>query len=129
MEYLLTIYTDESAMAGATPEDGAAMLDAYTAFGSKHDAVIKGGHGLQPTATATSVRVRDGERLVTDGPFAETKEQLGGYYLIDVDDLDQALAVAAEIPGAAFGSIEVRPVMDYEALRGAAGAEAEGARA
>jgi hypothetical protein len=129
MEYLLTIYGDESGFAHATPEQGAAMMDAYTAFGDKHAGVIKGGHGLQPTATATSVRLRDGERLVTDGPFAETKEQLGGYYLIDVDDLDTAIAVAAEIPGAQGGTVEVRPVMDYEAVRQGQAQAADGARA
>jgi hypothetical protein len=129
MEYLLTIYGDESAFANATPEDGVAMLEAYTAFGEKHADVIKGGHGLQPTATATSVRVRDGERLVTDGPFAETKEQLGGYYLVDVPNLDEAIAVAAEIPGAQGGTVEVRPIMDYEAMRQGASAETTGAQA
>src|SRR4051812_18983737 len=112
MEYLLTIYTDETGFANATPEQGAAMMDAYTAFGDKHAGAIKGGHGLQPTPTATSVRVRDGERLVTDGPFAETKEQLAGYYLIDAGNLDEAIAVAADIPGAQFGTVEVRPIMD-----------------
>jgi len=69
---------------------------------------------LHPTSTATSVRVREGKRLVTDGPFAETREQLGGYYLIDAKDLDTALAIAARIPGAKTGSIEVRPVMIYD---------------
>src|SRR5436190_23538060 len=67
---------------------------------------------LQPTATATSVRVRGGKRVVTDGPFAETKEQLGGYYLVDARDLDEAIAIAARIPGARMGTIEVRPVME-----------------
>src|SRR3954469_22061275 len=116
MEYLLTIYSDESAMAAATQEQNVAMLDAYPAFGEKHAAVIKGGHGLQPTATATSVRVRDGERLVTDGPFAETKEQLAGYSPLDVANLDEAIAAAADIPGASHGTVEVRPIMDYEAM-------------
>ena len=85
-----------------------------------------GGDGLQPTATATVVRVRDGERLLTDGPYAETKEQLGGYYVLECKDLDDALKWAAQIPEAAFGSIEVRPVMDYEGMeRGSVtGAEA-----
>jgi hypothetical protein len=129
MEYLLTIYADETGFADATPEQGAAMMDAYNSFGEKHADVIKGGAGLQPTPTATSVRVRDGERLVTDGPFAETKEALGGYYLIDVDDLDKAITVAAEIPGAQSGTVEVRPVMDYEAVRQGSVAEAQGAQA
>ena len=72
------------------------------------------GDALQPTSTATTVRVRDGETLVTDGPFAETKEQLGGYYLIDAKDADEALAIAARIPRRAHGSIEVRPVVVFE---------------
>jgi len=75
------------------------------------------GDALQPTSTATSVRVRDGETLTTDGPFAETKEVLGGYYLIDVETLDEALEWAAKIPGAGHGTIEVRPVVtDYETV-------------
>ena len=74
------------------------------------------GARLHPTTSATSVRVRDGKRLVTDGPFAETREQLGGYYLIDANDLDEAIAVAARIPGARMGTIEVRPVMDVPIL-------------
>jgi hypothetical protein len=78
--------------------------------------VLLGGEGLQPTSTATTVRVRDGEALTTDGPFAETREQLGGYYLLDCKDLDDAISWAAKIPGAADGSVEVRPVMDYEAM-------------
>jgi hypothetical protein len=129
MEYLLTIYFDESALAGTTPEAGAAMLDAYTAFGEKHAAAIQGGNGLQPTPTATSVRVRDGERLVTDGPFAETKEALGGYYLVDAANLDDAIAIAADIPGAAHGTVEVRPVMNYDAVREGTPTEVQGAQA
>ena len=78
--------------------------------------MFAGGEGLQPTATATTVRVRDGERMLTDGPYAETKEQLGGYYLLECKDLDDALSWAAQIPEAKSGAIEVRPVMDYEAM-------------
>ena len=78
-----------------------------------------GGEGLQPVATATTLRVRDDERMLTDGPYAETKEQLGGYYLLDCKDLDEALNWAAQIPEAKTGAVEVRPVMDYDALRGA----------
>ncbi len=73
-----------------------------------------GGNALQPTSTATTVRVRDGETLLTDGPFAETKEQLGGYYLIEAKDIDEATAIAARIPSARYGSIEVRPVMVFD---------------
>jgi hypothetical protein len=75
---------------------------------------FKAGDGLQPTSTATTVRVREGKILTTDGPFAETREQLGGYYLVDAKDLDAAIAMAARIPGARDGSIEVRPVMIYK---------------
>ena len=119
MRYLLSIYTDESGMADATPQQTSEVMNAYNAFTEEITAagVMLGGDGLQPTATATTMRVRDGERLLTDGPFAETKEQLGGFYLIDVDTLDEALDWAAKIPGASWGSIEVRPVVDYEARR------------
>jgi hypothetical protein len=121
MKYLLTIYGDESRRADLTAEEGAQVMAAYEAFGRESAAagVLVGGEGLQPTATATTVRVRDGERLLTDGPFAETREQLGGYYLLDCRDLDDAIGWAAKIPGASTGAVEVRPVMDYEA----AGAE------
>jgi len=75
----------------------------------------QGGNALQPTGTATTVRVRDGKRLTTDGPFAETKEQLGGYYLVEAADLDTAINIASKIPGARHGSIEVRPIMTFSA--------------
>ncbi|MDQ3934499.1 MAG: YciI family protein [Actinomycetota bacterium] len=122
MKYLLTIYGDESGFETMTPEQGKELMDAYGAFGAEIEAagVYVGGEGLQPSATATTVRVRDGERLLTDGPFAETKEQLGGYYLLDCEDLDEAIGWAAKIPGVFQGAVEVRPVMDYEAM-GASG--------
>jgi len=104
-------------------------MEAYGAFGeaAKEAGVLLGGEGLQPTSTATTVRVRDGEALTTDGPFAETREQLGGYYLLDCKDLDDAISWAAKIPGAQNGSVEVRPVMDYEAMgREAAHTQTEG---
>lgn len=132
MKYLLTIYADESRYATMTPEDSAALMQAYGAFGTEAEAagVLLGGEGLQPTATATTVRVRDGETLLTDGPFAETREQLGGYYLIDCADLDEANRWAAKIPDAATGAVEVRPVMDYEAMgREDAHTRSEGAAA
>jgi hypothetical protein len=91
--------------------------------------VLRGGEGLQPTYTATSVRVRDGERLLTDGPFAETTEQLGGYYIVEVADADGAIEWAAKIPGAQTGTVEVRPVMDYDAMRGEAQEQGQGAQA
>ena len=118
MKFLLTIYADESGWANASPEDVQRLMAAYGEFGqAAQDAgVLLGGEGLQPTSTATTVRVRDGETLITDGPFAETREQLGGYYLLDCRDLDEAIRWAARIPDAGNGSVEVRPVMDYEAM-------------
>ena len=117
MRYLLTIYGDESRWANATPEAVQQMMAAYGAFGDAAQAagVMIGGEGLQPSSTATTVRVRDSETLTTDGPFAETREQLAGYYLLDCRDLDDALGWAARIPDAKGGAIEVRPVMDYDA--------------
>ena len=129
MRYLLTIYDDETTWNDVTPEQSAQVMEAYGAFGeaAKEAGVLLGGEGLQPTSTATTVRVRDGEALTTDGPFAETREQLGGYYLLDCKDLDEAIGWAAKIPGAEYGSIEVRPIMDYEAMgREEARSQAEG---
>ena len=122
MRYLMTIYVDESRYARMTPEESAELMQAYGRFGTEAQSagVLLGGEGLQPTATATTVRVRDGETLLTDGPFAETREQLGGYYLLDCADLDEANRWAARIPDAANGAVEVRPVMDYEASGNAA---------
>jgi hypothetical protein len=127
MQFLAIIYNDESLYAGATPEQIAATFEAHGRFGqaTREAGVFVGGEGLQPSATATTVRVRDDERMLTDGPYAETKEQLGGYYLLDCKDLDDALNWAAQIPEAKTGAIEVRPIMDYAALESqAAGAEA-----
>lgn len=117
MKYLLLIYTDESGAADVSPEDWQKTMDGYNAFTKEVQdrGLMQGGEALQPTVTATTVRVRNGETLTTDGPFAETKEQLGGYYLVDCKDLDEAIEVAAKIPGASFGSIEVRPIMEFEA--------------
>jgi hypothetical protein len=117
MKYLLTIYEDESGYANATPQDLQDMMAAYEAFGREVTAAgaMLGGEGLSPSSTATTVRVRDGEAVTSDGPFAESREQLGGYYLLECRDLDEAIAWAAKIPGALTGAIEVRPVMDYEA--------------
>ena len=117
MKYLLSIYTDESSWDSATPEQITETMEAYYAFGREVEerGAYLAGEGLQPTAAATTVRVRKGERLITDGPFAETKEQLGGFYLLECKDLDEAMELAAKIPGAQSGSVEVRPVMDYEA--------------
>jgi hypothetical protein len=127
MKYLLTIYEDERRWADMSEDDAKQVMDGYRAFGREAEeaGVLVGGEGLQPTRAATTVRVRGGERMLTDGPFAETKEQLGGYYLLDCGDLDQALEFAAKIPGAQSGSVEVRPVMNYEAA-GAAEEHASG---
>jgi hypothetical protein len=116
MKFLLTIYGEESGWGDASPEEIGQVMAAYEAFGraAAEAGVLVGGEGLQPTSTATTVRVRDNETLTTDGPFAETREQLGGYYLLDCSDLDDAIGWAARIPGAQNGSVEVRPVMDYE---------------
>jgi hypothetical protein len=124
MQYLAIIYGDESLYANATPEDIGAIFAAHGKFGEDARAagVFVGGEGLQGTNTATTVRVRDGERLLTDGPYAETKEQIGGYYVLDCKDLDDALNWAAQIPEAKTGSIEVRPIMDYEAMESGASA-------
>ncbi len=113
MQYMLLIYTNEAEATGRSPEEMKQMFGEYGEFtksiiGSGH---FKAGDALQPVATATTVRVRNGKQLVTDGPFAETREQLGGYYLVEAKDLDEARGIAARIPGAKIGSIEVRPVM------------------
>ena len=110
MQYLLTIYEDETFWGTTPPEEVGEMMAGYRQFGEDAGERILGGNALQPTATATTVRVRDGRRLTTDGPFAETKEQLAGFYLFDAADLDEALALAARIPPVRAGSIEVRPV-------------------
>jgi hypothetical protein len=116
MQYLLMIYRSEADLGKMSPAERKQMTADYGAF---TQSIIQSGHfkagdGLQPTTTATTVRVREGKTLTTDGPFAETREQLGGYYLVDAKDLDTAIAIAARIPGARTGSIEVRPVMIYD---------------
>jgi hypothetical protein len=116
MKYAFTIYTDEAQRENATPEQTEQVSQAYGAVTQEMNekGVFVAGDGLYPTATATTVRVRDGERDVTDGPFAETKEQLGGFYVLDVKDLDEAIEWAAKIPGSQFGSVEIRPVLVYD---------------
>jgi hypothetical protein len=116
MQYLLMVYRSDAEFGKMDAAARKAMTAEYGAF---TQSIIQSGHfkagdGLQPTTTATTVRVRDGKTLTTDGPFAETREQLGGYYLVEARDLDTALAIAARIPGATTGSIEVRPVMVYD---------------
>lgn len=112
MRYALLIHEDESCYATMPPEEHQAILDTYARLKEDMEkaGVFLGANRLRPTTTATSLRVRSGRSLVTDGPFAETKEQLGGLILIDVKDLDEALKWAARIPGAHVGTIEVRPV-------------------
>ena len=120
MKYLCTIYGDESQWSSATPGQISQVMEAYGAFGEEagQAGVILAGEGLEPTSSATTVRVRDGERMLTDGPFAETKEQLGGFYLLECNSLDEAIEWASKIPGASSGSVEVRPVMNYEGAGG-----------
>ena len=113
MQYLLLIYENEKRFAGLNENDFKTEMGDYRAFGQEFAGSIKGGNALQPTTKATAVRVRDGKRLTTDGPFAETKEQLGGYYLVDAPDLDKAINIASKIPGAKFGTIEIRPIMTF----------------
>jgi hypothetical protein len=113
MRYLLLIYGPE-ATEEPPADEAAAMMQAYSAFTAhvKERGAYLGGEALEPTATATTVRVRDGQTLTTDGPFAETKEALGGYYLVEAKDLDEAIDIAARIPTAQLGSIEVRPIWE-----------------
>ena len=116
MQYLLMIYQSEAETGKADAATRQKVMGEYGAF---TQSIIQSGHfkagdGLQPTTTATTVRVRDGKTLTTDGPFAETREQLAGYYLVDAKDLDAALGIAARIPGAKTGSVEVRPIMVYD---------------
>ena len=112
MDYLLLLHTDEKTMQAATPEQTGTTLAAYGAYmKAMADAgVSKGGQRLRPTSTATTVRVKDGETQVLNGPYAEVKEQLGGYFLIDAPDLDAAISWAARCPAAQHGAVEVRPI-------------------
>lgn len=116
MRYLCLIYTSEAEDAKRTPEQQEANMGAYFAFTKEINeaGVNAGGEALQPIASATSVRVRNGETITTDGPFAETKEQLGGYYMLDCENLDEAIKWASKIPGAKDGTIEVRPIWEFE---------------
>lgn len=115
MKYMLLVYLDEKAMTEAEREhcyvESAQLTQDLNASGKFLDA-----SPLHSVATATSIRMRDGKRLVTDGPFAETREQLGGYYLIEARDLDEAIGIAERIPPAKFGTIEIRPVLEIEGL-------------
>ena len=115
MKYMMLVYLDEQALSETEREhcyvESAQLTQQLNSTGQYLDA-----SPLHPIATATSVRVRDGKRFVTDGPFAETREQLGGYYLIEASDLDEAIRIAERIPPARFGTIEIRPVMEIAGL-------------
>jgi hypothetical protein len=112
MQYLLMIYGNEAGMQAASKDQATQMSAAYMAYAEamKQAGVIRGGERLRPTSEATTVRVKNGKTEVLDGPYADTKEQLGGFFMIDVPDLDAALSWAAKCPGAASGTMEVRPV-------------------
>jgi hypothetical protein len=115
MQYMLLIYTDEKSWTDAERQDCYAESTQF-AHQLKANGRFLATAPLLPVAAATSVQVRDGKRLVTDGPFAETREQLGGYFLIDARDLDEAIAIAAGIPGARKGTVEIRPVLELPGL-------------
>jgi hypothetical protein len=122
MQYLILIYDEETANPSPEPPDPAVMgevLSQYNAYTEmlKSSGAFIAGEALQPVTTATTLRQKDGQTITTDGPFAETKEGLGGFYLIDAPDLDAALALAGQCPGVRYGSIEVRPVVDFESAQ------------
>lgn len=112
MKYMLLIYTSEAQWAAQTPADVQATMGEYRAFTESIQAggQMVAGDRLDTVATATTVRVRDRKTLTTDGPYAETKEQLAGYYIVDAKDIDEAIGLAARIPGARYGAVEVRPI-------------------
>lgn len=116
MRYLCLIYDEEKKLAGMSKSDSDAFMAEYFTFTEaiKKSGHFLGGEALQPVQTATTVRVRSGKTSTTDGPFAETKEQLGGYYLINARDLNDAIQIAAKIPSARLGSVEIRPIQEFE---------------
>lgn len=115
MRYLLMIYENEAVHAQLSQQELGTEYEAYNVFSTEVQkrGVLLSGEALMPINTATTVRVRDGKTLATDGPFAETKEQLGGYYLLNCKDLDEAIEFAAKIPASKGGSIEIRPIMEF----------------
>ena len=115
MKYLCLIYDEEKKLGSMLKNESDAFMGEYFAFtdGIQKTGHYLGGNALKPVQTATTVRVRNGKVSTTDGPFAETKEQLGGYYLINARDLNDAIQVAAKIPSARIGSVEVRPIMEF----------------
>ena len=116
MRYLLMIHTSEEHEAKMNEEEKQAMYGQYFQFTNdvKEQGIHHAGEALQPVATATTVSVREGKVITTDGPYAETKEQLGGFYLVETESLDEAIDAAARIPGAQHGFVEVRPIIDFE---------------
>lgn len=115
MKYMLLVYLDENSLS-EEERDRCYVESAGLARDLNAEGTYLAAGPLHPTTTATSVRVREGKRLVTDGPFAETREQLGGYYLVDAHDLDEAMKIAERIPGARYGTIEIRPVLEITGL-------------
>ena len=115
MRYAALIYGNEATSVNMTEAEQAEEYNAYVALQQlvEKSGALLGGEALLPTSSATTVRVREGKSLITDGPFAETKEQLGGFYLLNCENLDQAIEIASKIPGASKGSIEVRPIMEF----------------
>jgi hypothetical protein len=115
VQYILLLYDDEAAAMKQSEAETEAEMEEYFALDEAltEEGLNKGGEALQPASQATSVRVRNGEVMVTDGPFAETREQLGGYYVIEADDLQTAIGVARRIPAARKGTVEIRPVMKF----------------
>lgn len=115
MQFLCLIYEAESLMAEHSDEENNLIFQEYMTYTDdiKSSGHFVAGDALQPVSTATTIRIRDGEKVITDGPFAETKEQLGGYYLLECESLDEAIEQASKIPSAKFGSIEIRPIMVF----------------
>ena len=115
MRYMMLIYSDENIEAQRSPEENEANMAGYYTFTNevRERGSFVNGDALQPTTTATTVRVHNGKTVATDGPFAETKEQLGGFYILDCQDLDEAIELAAKIPAAKEGSVEIRPVLEF----------------
>lgn len=116
MRYMLLIYSDETYESTMSPQEQEAYMGRYFAFTKevRERGMLDSGDALHPTSTATSVRIRSGQTLATDGPFAETKEQLGGFYILNCQDLDEAIEMAAKIPAAEHGTVEIRPIMEFE---------------
>jgi hypothetical protein len=116
VRYMLLIHANEIQEANIPPEAMGKLMAEYYAFSEEllKSGAMRGGERLRPTTSATTVRVRNGDTLTTDGPFAETKEQFGGYYMIDVPDLDEAIRWASKIPGAKYGCVEVRPIWEMQ---------------